>query len=84
MRIAVLMVAKTYLGRGRAKTNMYAIKGLYVDAGWDEVDKHLNEWVVKNIDKDSYNICEAMLKGRWYCEQDDAMFTYGVDEMDVN
>lgn len=38
MRIAVLMVAKTYLGRGQAKTSMYAVKGLHVDDGWDEID----------------------------------------------
>lgn len=38
MRIAVLMVAKTYLGRGQAKTNMYAVKGLHVDDGWGDIN----------------------------------------------
>lgn len=83
MRIAVLMVAKTYLGRGQARTNMYAVKGMSVSAGWGEMYKHLAEWVTKHIDKDSYDICEAMLKGGWYYGADDALFTYSVDEIDV-
>lgn len=83
MRIAVLMVAKTYLGRGQARTNMYAVKGMSVSAGWGEVYKLLAEWVTKHINKDSYDICEAMLKGGWYYEVDDAVFTYSVDEIEV-